>query len=236
MKTILTTLGGFIGMTSVAATFMQVVTKDGEVVRYDVENVAEVNYVIGGSKYEYVDLGLPSGTLWATYNIGATKPEEIGNYFAWGETESRETYSESNYEWYSEVSGYMKYNSYKDTLKTLQPKDDVATVRWGADWRMPTQEEIVELTENCQMKIMEINGVRCGKFIGPNGETLILPAAGGIYRSENITGLDGVYWSSSLYEKSETLAYTLFFSAKDMKRNTYYRYAAFPVRAVRAKK
>lgn len=169
---------------------------------------------------QYVDLGLPSGTLWAAYNIGATKPEEFGNYYAWGETESRETYSESNYEWYSEVSGYMKYNPYKDTLKTLQPKDDVATVVWGSDWRMPTQEDVVELVENCQFKLVEINGVRCGKFIASNGETLIIPAAGGRYRSEIINDLSGEYWSSSLYEKSETFAYTLTFSAKDLKKSS----------------
>ncbi len=170
-KQLLATLGvGAIGIASYAATFMQVVTNDGSIVEYDVENVSEVNFVkkevvvpqdtTPSSNHTYVDLGLPSGTLWATYNIGATKPEEYGDYFAWGETEPKEVYDWSTYK-YAKASGawdldsLTKYNfgnyydGVVDSLSTLLPEDDAATANWGSEWRMPTIEEQRELIEEC---------------------------------------------------------------------------------------
>ena len=113
--------------------------------------------------YEYVDLGLPSGTLWATFNLGADAPEGYGDYFAWGETQPKRTYSWSNYkfykgtiwseEWGGNVYLFTKYccnplfgyEGFTDTLTTLLPEDDAATVKWGSEWRMPTLEECKEL-------------------------------------------------------------------------------------------
>ncbi len=98
--------------------------------------------------HTYVDLGLPSGLKWATCNIGANKPWEYGNYYAWGEIEPKEVYNWSTYKW--GVENMTKYNS-KDGLTTLLPEDDAATANWGNEWRMPTSKEQRELQENSYM-------------------------------------------------------------------------------------
>ena len=99
-------------------------------------------------EHGYVDLGLPSGLLWATCNEGADSPEEYGGYFAWGETETKDTYSWNNYAHGAE-NALTKYctlsshgnNGFTDNLTTLDSGDDAATVLWGADWRIPTKAE-----------------------------------------------------------------------------------------------
>ena len=98
----------------------------------------------------YVDLGLPSGVLWATYNVGAEYPEAYGNHFAWGETQPKDTYNWNNYQYcngsnntltkYCNNSSYG-FNGFTDNLTMLLPEDDAATANWGADWRMPTKNE-----------------------------------------------------------------------------------------------
>ena len=98
-------------------------------------------------EHEYVDLGLPSGTQWATMNIGANAPEEYGDYFAWGETEPKDYYDWGTYKWcmgnyntmtkYCTISGYG-YNGFNDGKTELDPEDDAATAAWGAGWRMPS--------------------------------------------------------------------------------------------------
>lgn len=128
--------------------------------------------------HEYIDLGLPSGTLWATCNIGANVPEEYGDYFAWGEITSKEVYEQKNYKYYDTVSQtYTKYTE-TDGLVTLTPNDDAATANWGAEWRMPTYEESVELLRFCDVKIFEINGVNGFLLIGPNGCSIFFPTTG----------------------------------------------------------
>ena len=103
----------------------------------------------------YVDLGLPSGTLWATCNVGAYTPEGRGEYFAWGETETKDSYSWSNYKWcygtYDSMNKYFSNYGYAtvDNKETLDLEDDAAYVNWGEDWRMPTSEEMEELYSNC---------------------------------------------------------------------------------------
>ena len=103
----------------------------------------------GGNTHAYVDLGLPSGLLWATCNVGANNPQDYGDYFAWGETTPKDFYSWSNYKYcrgYEQLTKYCTmsdygYNGYTDNLTTLLPEDDAATVNWGDGWRMPTKEE-----------------------------------------------------------------------------------------------
>ena len=97
--------------------------------------------------HDYVDFGLPSGTKWATCNVGATKPEEVGNYYAWGETTTKETYNWSNYKYYGDT--YTKYNGTTDHKTILDPSDDAAYVNWGGKWRMPTYDQMKELIEEC---------------------------------------------------------------------------------------
>ena len=168
--------------------------------------------------YEYVDLGLPSGLKWAAYNVGATKPEEYGGYYAWGETEEKENYSWSTYKWCKGTSNTMtKYctNSKSGTVdnKTvLVPKDDVAHVNWGGDWRMPTTAEQQELIYNCSWEWTALNGVNGYKVTGPNGNSIFLPAAG--YRSGSAVRYGGDYgicWSGSLGSNYSRYAYYLSF-------------------------
>ncbi|MBR6129706.1 MAG: BspA family leucine-rich repeat surface protein [Bacteroidaceae bacterium] len=150
-------------------------------------------------EHEYVDLGLPSGTLWATCNVGANSPEEYGDYFAWGETEPKEDFD--NFESYR-ISDYIlaKYNVDGGTgiLTSLQPEDDAATVNWGSDWQMPSDVQIEELLneEYIMSEWTQLNGVN-GRLITSksNGNSIFLPAAGDCIYKKSGEGIDGSYWS-----------------------------------------
>ena len=172
------------------------------------ENVALFAKFESEYGYEYVDLGL--SVKWATFNVGATKPEEFGGYYAWGETEEKENYDWSTYKWcnggYGTMTKYCIDNSYGtvDNKTVLDPEDDVATVKWGGDWRMPTKAEQDELRNKCSWKWTALNGVNGYKVTGPNGNNIFLPS---------LHGNDyGCYWSSTLIEYSCIYAYNLCFS------------------------
>ena len=196
-------------------------------------------------KYPYVDLGLPSGLKWATYNIGATKIEESGNYFAWGETtpQPKSDYCWTTYKWRSgnprSVTKYCTDRFYGtvDDLTTLLPEDDAATANWGSAWRMPTMEEQEELREACDWKwTNNFNGTRKSGMIGTsktNGNTIFLPAAGcyDCGRHNNTVGYYGSYWSSSLSEFSNS-ASVLDFDSDHIGEFSYPRPDGQPVRAV----
>ncbi|MBO7571547.1 MAG: hypothetical protein J6T48_05265 [Bacteroidales bacterium] len=159
--------------------------------------------------YGYVDLGLPSGLLWAYSNIGATNPEDYGNYYAWGETEPKETYDWSTYRYCngsdSTLTKYCNNSSYgnegfTDTLTILEADDDAATANWGTNWRMPTLTEMTELRDNCDTTWTAMNGINGMLFTSrTNGNSIFLPAAG-LYIYD--AGSYGYYWSSSLYSGS----------------------------------
>lgn len=170
--------------------------------------------------YDYVDLGLPSGLKWATCNVGATSPENYGNYYAWGETTTKTTYSESNY-------------TYSDNPETLPSSADVATNDWGSSWRMPTETEIQELINNCDKVWTTLNGVNGYLFVGTNGNSIFLPAAG--YHYENSpydAGSGGYYWSSSLYTSYTSNAQELDFYFKNCSVAGNVRYCGRSVRPV----
>ena len=170
--------------------------------------------------HEYVDLGLPSGTMWATCNVGASKPEEYGGYYAWGETTEKDDYSWETYKWcdgdeYS-LTKYCTDSYYGkiDNRTQLAPADDVAHVKWGGTWRMPTNEEIKELLKECTWQWTSRRGVDGYRVIGSNGKSIFLPAAG--YRDgteADDRGCFGHYWSSSLYSDNSNVAYDLGFSS-----------------------
>ena len=148
--------------------------------------------------HEWVDLGLPSGTKWATCNVGANSPEEYGDYFAWGETTTKSMYDWSSYfDTDDDGSTFKKYNN--DGGKTeLDPEDDAAAVNWGGSWRMPTFEQMQELLDNCTRKSTTQGGVNGTLVTGPNGNTIFLPAAGYRWNDElHFMGSDGNYWSRS---------------------------------------
>ncbi len=147
--------------------------------------------------HEWVDLGLPSGTLWATCNVGANSPEEYGDYFAWGETTPKDYYDENTYF----DSGYNKYNDNDNGgLTELLPEDDAATKNWGSPWHMPTPEQIRELLDNCTREWTTQGGVNGILVTGPSGGQIFLPAAGMRWFDElRYAGSIGYgyYWSSS---------------------------------------
>ncbi len=152
--------------------------------------------------HEYVDLGLTSGLKWATCNVGANSPEEYGDYYAWGETETKDEYANIN----CSTCG-VKMNDISG-----DPKYDVVRKKWGDNWRMPTCYEMEELIEECSLEWVEQNGVNGYKVTGPNGNSIFLPAAG--FRSWWLLGDAGggaYYWSSTPNEYDDGSAYTLRF-------------------------
>lgn len=124
--------------------------------------------------HEWVDLGL--SVKWATCNVGASSPSECGGYYAWGETEEKSEYSEKNYKWWSR--GITKYFFDYKWGTILEPEDDVAHVKWGDGWRMPTRSEIYELIKGCSWKWTSVGGVNGYIITGANGNTIFLPATG----------------------------------------------------------
>lgn len=164
---------------------------------------------------EYVDLGLPSGVKWATFNVGATKPEEYGDYFAWGETEPKELYDWSTYKWcdgsYNTLTKYNTNSEYGvvDNKKILESSDDVATANWGGDWRMPSVDEWNELLSHCSLQWEERNGVSGVALVSvQNGNSLFLPAAG-VYHYNNgliSQNTEGYYRTNSLDESRGTIS------------------------------
>ena len=190
---------------------MIIVDGEKEVEIYHQEDNQGVTVTGRVGDYNYVDLGLPSGTKWATYNVGATKPTEYGDYFAWGETKPKENYSWETYKWCKCSSNSMtKYCTDSkfgtvDNKKVLDAEDDAATANWGSAWRMPSAEEIDELIDACNWKLMDnyyATGIagRLGTSVY-NGATIFLPAAG--YRLGTdlySAGFLGGCWSSSLRE------------------------------------
>lgn len=187
--------------------YMNVYQKDGSRSRFVVDNLDSVNFTFEQAPVEgleYVDLGL--SVKWATFNVGATSPYETGDFFSFGETEPKDSYTRSNYKYYEpdNLVKYTKYNFYTrygivDYKYRLDMEDDVARVKWGGDWRMPTIEEMEELVYNCYWEWTEINSSVYGyKVTGPNGNSIFLPA--GYYRDdedESTTPLTS-YLSSTL--------------------------------------
>ncbi|MBR5634572.1 MAG: pilus assembly protein N-terminal domain-containing protein, partial [Prevotella sp.] len=183
---------------------------------------------------EAIDLGLPSGTLWASCNVGATKPEEYGDYFAWGETKGYNS-GKTTFNWDTYFdSSYNKYNL-SGGLTELALEDDAAYVNWGSNWRMPSLEQIQELIDNCNWEWTTLNGVYGRKATSKkNGNSIFLPGAG--YRfdaSLGDAGSWGYYWSRTLYTSDANSAYYLDFGSGSVYWNYYYRYRGRSVRPVR---
>ena len=162
-----------------------------------------------------IDLGLPSGTKWACCNVGASAPEQYGNYYAWGETQPKSVYYWETYQYGSSWDNVVNIGS--DIAGTSY---DAATVNWGSPWRMPSIEQCRELISSCTSTWTTQNGVNGRKFTGPNGGTIFLPAAGYRWSSELYdTGSSGHYWSSTLDESYPDLAWGLYFGSGGV--NTY---------------
>lgn len=180
--------------------------------------------------HSYVDLGLPSGTLWATCNIGADNSEDYGNHFAWGEIQPKAYYILDNYKYFD--GQLTKYNDI-DGLTTLETMDDVATINWGGQWRIPTEEQWKELQDNTKSKWTSLNGVKGRIFIADNGKSVFLPAAGRIEPAYlDLTEEAGDYWSSSLCTNNVWSAYYFNFNSDTYSMGYYSRYTGFSIRPV----
>lgn len=202
--------------------------------------------LISDDAHAFVDLGLPSGTLWATMNVGATSPEDYGDYFAWGETTGYND-GKTNFEWstyqycngsdttmtkYCYDSSYG-YNGFTDTLTELLPEDDAATVNWGAGWRMPSYDQQIELRENCAWTWTQLNGVNGYDVVGSNGNSIFLPATGHFTGSwYGATGEQAYYWSRTLSENNPSAARVMYFNDPWVVWYRPGRYEGLSVRAV----
>ena len=219
--------------------------KDGTMVKYayeEIDSIVTYNYgeeptPPSTSPYEAVDLGL--SVKWATCNVGASSPEEYGGYYAWGETEEKDDYSWSTYKWcngsYDSLTKYCISSSYGtvDDKIILDPEDDVAHVKWGGTWRMPTKAEQDELHNNCIWIWTTLNGVNGYKVYGPNGNSIFLPAA--CYRAgkeADDRGNYAYYCSSSLYSDKIDYAYCLYFQSDYRSLVGHVRYRGCSVRPV----
>ena len=188
---------------------------DGVVAISDVASL--VDYLLKGSwpddpvtptEYESVDLGLPSGTLWATCNVGAVNPEDCGDYFAWGEVvPNKEYYWWETTAWVYVENGKIylsKYNTKStngeiDNKTELDPEDDAAYVNMGPEWRMPSRDQIFELFDYCTWEWIQVNGMNGQMVTGPNGNTVFFPASGiRLAYDLDYVGEEGFYWSRTL--------------------------------------
>ena len=167
------------------------------------------------NNHEYVDLGLPSGLLWATCNVGAETPEAYGNYYAWGETTTKSSYSTSNCPTNVLSISQLQSHGYIDSEGNLTAQHDAATANWGGDWRMPTEAEQEELLNNCTWTWTTQNGVNGYKVTSKvNSNYIFLPVAGYRYGSSLYNaGSYGYYWSSAPSEGYTDYAYGLNFGS-----------------------
>ena len=199
-----------------------------------------LTYALTVGAQQAVDLGL--SVNWADRNIGANSPEEVGIYVAWGELDSKETYTHDNYRFgdgnFFSPSNYIvetgESQTETDHKKNLDASDDIATVTLGEDWRMPTYSEIGELAEKCQWQWDE---TKKGYLVtGPNGNSIFIPVTG--YYNENTLyfgDTEGYYWSNQLDPFLTDYAYTLRFTPLVVNHVNYYnapRDIGMAVRAV----
>lgn len=221
---------------------MVVKTADGKVVKYNVKKVTEVSFE-EAEPVEWVDLGLPSGTLWATMNVGADAPEGQGDKFRWGETEPYDgsgaqtykfygscVYSENNAVYFVKLTKYCSnpgdgYEGFTDSLTELEPEDDAATTNWGSKWQMPSKEQVEELGNKAYTTISNTtqNGVKVKLITSKrNGNSIFM--------------LSEDYWTRSIFEKNDTKATNFAIPSENMMYiidYTWERHKDFLVRPVR---
>lgn len=192
------------------------------------------------NNHGYVDLGLT--VMWATCNVGATSPEEFGQHYAWGETEPKDDYTWRTYKWGKREYDMTKYCTYSDYgpvdyKVTLEAEDDVAHVKWGNNWHMPSIAEAEELLDKCKWKWTKLNGVR-GYMVTSkiNGNSIFLPAAG-IRGDVDISsfGKIGCYWLSAVHDQKPYNAKTLSLFPNSSHTVSLGRCGGFSIRPVYSK-
>lgn len=176
--------------------------------------------------FEYVDLGLPSGLKWATINVGATEPDEVGSYYAWGEIKAKDEFYADNSLTYGMPLGDFSGN----------PEYDVAAASWGSTWRMPTEAEVIELKDNCILEWTVIGITPGCKVTGPNGNHIFMPS-GGFATATTIDFIDSeaAYWTSTPDTSNGDLGFAsfiYFYNNNYSNRGWMSRYAGILVRPV----
>ena len=218
--------------------------KDGSSVQFTIADVDSISFTAPATGtgtangHEWVDLGL--SVKWATCNVGASKPKEYGNYYAWGETTPKAYYNWSTYKWCNgsaeTQTKYCTNSDYGtvDNKTVLDLEDDAARANWGGAWRMPTDAEWTELRENCTWTWTTKNGVNGYEVKSEaNGNSIFLPAAG--YRNDDgldDAGIAGSYWSGSLNTDYPNGAWNVYFYSDNVRRDYYDRYYGKSVRPV----
>ncbi|MCQ2189324.1 MAG: hypothetical protein MJZ00_05375 [Paludibacteraceae bacterium] len=255
-KTLFISLSLIICVFAYAKTFMQVGLVKGNTVTYDVAEVSEVTFfedtdsVLEGSNISgfindkaFVDLGLASGTMWATCNVGSDSLKKKGNFYSWGETIEKDVYTITNYKFYGKknsvgIALYTKYvtsskGGVLDDKKTLDPANDVASVEWGVSWCIPTESQWKELIENCTWTYTSnYNESGAKGYIGKsnqNGNTIFFPITGTTEELSINSNL--YYWSSSLNTDDYLTAMMMVYTDK-MELVSGNRYAGRCVRPV----
>ena len=200
---------------------------------------------------QWIDLGLPSGILWASYNVGASSPIAAGDHFAWGETQTKEEFTAVTYKYCRYHSGedryfftkycsksFEGYEGFTDNLTVLESSDDAASAQWGGGARTPTKEEWQELLDNTTEQIIEVNGMRGHLFTGSNGRNIFLPIVShiNVYHIADAS-TRGTYMSSSLNTSNPKQFYAFIISEKRTRIiPDHDRIRGFAVRAVRSAK
>lgn len=218
--------------------------KDGKYIQRSLSEVDSITFSLPETPekgYKSVDLGLPSGTLWADRNVGAASPEAYGDSFAWGETTTtNHPDAFGSYKWcngsYDTLTKYntKSYYGTVDNKTVLELEDDAAYVNMGKEWRMPTYDELDELRRKCTWIWISQNGV-CGyEVTGPNGNSIFLPSScDGSRHSDGACGM-GEYWTSSLTEESPTYARNFIINEYHYGFDTEYYYYRWYTKHVRA--
>jgi hypothetical protein len=206
----------------------------------------QIVYDAQGNQHEVVDLGFTNGLLWSTCNLGANSPQELGNFYAWGETEPKESYSEANYKWTKEEGTvFTKYTLKKDEKdvkmdpidgkQILDATDDAVKVALGDHWKIPLKEDFTELTTACKRRCCKLNGVWGYLFTSKEtGNSIFLPLAGFYDETDNFfIGTYGYYWTN--YLSSDTREATHFYMVRpenNPARHTTERYLGLSIRPV----
>ena len=221
-------------------TYMRVHKTDGGIIELLVSELDSISFYTEPvyAYHEYVDLGL--SVMWATCNVGASQPEEYGEFFSWGEVESKSAYFNNTYKFLEGASKYSggTYTKYceSDGKIVLDPEDDVAYVRWGENWRIPTDEEFGELLDNCIWAIDTINGVVGYRAVSKiNGNSIFLPAAGEMWydnKTPSQAEEKGIYHANSLYSWGAGNSFYFNFLYGDLRRSYGPRTSGKTVRPV----
>lgn len=194
--------------------------------------------------HEWMDLGLPSGTLWATMNLGASSPEKYGDYYAWGEVATKSYFTFASYTLSKDPDGYTRYvpkakagvfgyDGFYDTLTSLAEDDDAARAVWGEGWEMPTYEQMQELLTCCTWVWTQLNGINGYRVYGPNGQSIFLPASGSRSVSHKVgVGKCTFLWLRDLYTPNPSMGCCLYLNERMYYLSTSLRYLGQVVRPV----